>query len=92
MAGITVEPDAVEVIEQTPPQNDSELRWLADNYMQIQRTRIAMENRLRSHAQGVDGTEPSAAHLTVAKLIESELLLQKEMNKAVKDHPAWPWL
>lgn len=75
---------------------DNPLRWLADSYMQVQRVRLAMENRLRAYAQGFDPGDVQVQHATTIAVIENleqaEKLLAKDMNKAVKDHPAWPWL
>jgi len=71
------------------------LRWLADSYMQVQRTRIGMENRLRAYAQGSDGGNVLQHSTTLEVLTDleaAEKKLAKLMNVAVKDHPAWPWL
>lgn len=71
------------------------LRWLADSYMQVQRTRIGMENRLRAYAQGSDDGNVLQHSTTLEVLTDleaAEKKLAKLMNVAVKDHPAWPWL
>lgn len=71
------------------------LRWVADSYDQVQRVRMAMDNRLRAYAQGRDDSElklQGPAAVVAENLAATEKQLAKMMNELVKTHPAWPWL
>ena len=86
--------DGVIVIDDEAAPATTE-RWLADSYMQVQRTRIAMENRLRSFAQGSDPGTTLQQTTTVAVLADlehAEKMLSKLMNLAFKSHATYPWL
>src|SRR3990172_12968175 len=72
---------------------NQELRWLADSYMQTQKTRIAMQNRVRAVVQETDEGPPPVAIIEAADyMLLAAKRLQKMMMKDIKDHPAWPWL
>ena len=72
---------------------NGELRYLADCYMQIQKTRIAMGNRKSAVERDVDeGPPPEAIIIAQGHMEQAEKVVAKEMLREVKDHPAWPWL
>jgi hypothetical protein len=69
------------------------LRWLNDTYGQIQKQRVAADNRIRAATQGEDTNQPHPiASFLSTRLADIEKELFNEMKDAVKDHPAWPWL
>jgi len=70
-----------------------ELRWLTDTYTQSQKIRIASENRLRALIQQADqGPESVFLNVLLNRFAEIEKDITKQMGKAVKQHPVWPWL
>lgn len=70
-----------------------ELRVLADLYQQVQKTRVAMGNRLLAAKDGRDTTsEPNIYRTYHVRLQELENLLVSDMRRLVRDHPAYPWL
>ena len=71
----------------------NDLRWIADSYMQLQKTRIAMENRLRALAQEKDENPmPEEIKNAYNQMLEAEKNIQNYMKVEIKDHPAWEWL
>lgn len=81
--------------EQADRKPATELRFLADTYMQAQKFRISCENRARSLEQGVDVAEEAQQEFISVlaerfKGIEEEIF--DRMAQSVKTHPAWPWL
>lgn len=86
-------PDGVIAVDEDRESNP--LRWVADSYDQVQRVRLAMDNRLRAYAQGRDESEiklQGPAALVADNLADAEKQLAKMMNELVKQHPAWEWL
>jgi len=70
-----------------------ELRWLADAYEATQRLRIAIGNRMDATAREADlGPVPSAIAAMYVPLRAFERRLQREMDRHLAEHPAWPWL
>lgn len=73
-------------------ERDSELRYLTDIYTQIQKTRIALGNRLYAIQSGRDeGNAPLIERLH-QQHEEMEKAIFRRMRDACKGHPAWPWL
>lgn len=75
--------------------SEMSLRTLADQYDQIQRTRIAAENRVRAHYQGRDKTETAklvASDEVVLLLQDAEHAAQKRMERELPKHPLYEWL
>lgn len=83
-----------EVIEPTEAQHEhEELRWLTDVYMQVQKLRVANNNRVQAAKTGMDDNypDPFVASL-VERLEELEHDMYRQMGKAMKEHPTWHWL
>ena len=57
--------------------DENPLRFWADSYDQVQRTRLAIENRFRAALQERDGTIPPAALDILDNLTATEKLLKK---------------
>lgn len=78
-----------------PDKPTTELRFLADMYMQAQKMRVASENRARAVEQGADEAEQGQyAFLSGLgpRFKGIEDMVFKRMSGSVQDHPAWPWL
>jgi len=69
------------------------LRWLTDVYMQVQKLRVAVGNRLEAALRQQDTTQPVTYIKTLHnRLYTLEKSLSSEMTNAVVSHPTWPWL
>lgn len=83
-------------IAEQPTMNSGkyeELRWITDVYMQEQKMRIAIGNRLFAAKKGLDSNYPdSFAQQLFDQKKATEEAIFKQMEIVVRDHPAWPWL
>jgi hypothetical protein len=66
------------------------LRGLSDTYIQTQKLRIAVENRVQAAARAERGASPLVD--LAGRLREAERELGQRMEEALHGHPALPWL
>jgi len=74
-------------------KNETVERWYADIYVQVQKIRIAVENRLRAYNQEKDSTQPIIRVEEIFNMmLKTEKIISEEMTKYIKDHPALDFL
>lgn len=97
-------PETVEVVPRSP--EDAMLAVFADVLGDIEKVRVAAENRLRQFTRnitdsdgemrgfGLDESHPAVARLSgiLAVLQDAEDQTTKSLEKAVKDHPLGDWV
>jgi len=100
----TAPPIVVTVVPRSP--EDAILAVLADILSDVEKVRIAAENRLRQFTRnepdedgemrgfGLDEGHPAVARLSalVQMLVEAERVSVVSLEKAVKEHPLGPWV
>lgn len=70
-----------------------QLRYLTDQYIAVQKLRIANMNRDFAATEGLDTNPPDDFLLEIVDdLLGIEKKLFGQMRRVVKHHPAWPWL
>lgn len=104
MTTATMEPVVVQPVPRRP--EDAMLAVHADTLTDLEKLRIATENRLRQFTRtepdedgemrgfGLDEGHPAVARLVeiVATLREAETLAVKSLEQGVKQHPLGPWV
>jgi hypothetical protein len=81
--------------ETQPEVEENLLRWLTDVYLQVQKIRIGMGNRIWAVENERDLTDSEATEFRTQlyeQLHGAEGLVASQMEKALEGHPAWPWL
>lgn len=69
-----------------------QLRYLTDQYIAVQKLRIANMNRDFAATEGLDTNPPDDFLLEIVDdLLGIEKKLFGQMKRVVKHHPAWPW-
>lgn len=81
------------VAEEVKIDDRSDLRWLFDAYVQTQKLRIAIGNRIGAVERGDDEAPLTRS---IGKLFldlrDGERAIYKDMEKGLVGHPAMPWL
>jgi hypothetical protein len=76
-------------------EHENLLRWLTDVYLQIQKLRISMGNRVWAAENETDATNSTATvfRQNLFEMMENaEKVVSKQMSEALEGHPAWGWL